>query len=62
MAKNKINIYDVAEKAGVGIGTVSRVLNKSNKVKEKTRAKVLKVIEELNYRPNRSAQNFIKLF
>jgi LacI family transcriptional regulator len=60
MAKNKVNIYDVAEKAGVGIGTVSRVLNKSNKVKEETRAKVLQVIEELNYRPNRSAQNLAR--
>lgn len=60
MAKNKVNIYDVAKKAGVGIGTVSRVLNKSNKVKEETRVKVLKVIKELNYRPNRFAQNLAR--
>lgn len=57
MAKDKVNIYDVAEKAGVGIGTVSRVLNNSNKVKAETRTKVLNVIKELNYRPNKLAQN-----
>ncbi|MEC9490197.1 MAG: LacI family DNA-binding transcriptional regulator [Halanaerobiales bacterium] len=57
MAKDKVNIYDVAEKAGVGIGTVSRVLNNSSKVKDETRDKVLKVMKELNYRPNKVAQN-----
>ena len=57
MAKDKVNIYDVAKKAGVGIGTVSRVLNNSQKVKEETRDKVLAVMKELNYRPNKLAQN-----
>lgn len=47
-----MNIYDIAEKAGVSIATVSRVLNSSSHVKEKTRAKVLAVIEELGYTPN----------
>src|SRR6056297_1531886 len=60
MSKNKVNIYDVAERAGVGIGTVSRVLNKSDKVKEETREKILKVMQELNYRPNKVAQNLAK--
>ncbi len=60
MAKNKVNIYDVAEKAGVGIGTVSRVLNNSTKVKDKTRKKVLDVMQELNYRPNKVAQNLAR--
>ncbi|MFN2340662.1 MAG: LacI family DNA-binding transcriptional regulator [Halanaerobium sp.] len=60
MVKKKINIYDVAEKAGVGIGTVSRVLNNSNKVKEETREKILEVMQELNYRPNKVAQNLAK--
>lgn len=60
MSKNKVNIYDVAEKAGVGIGTVSRVLNNSTKVKDKTREKVLKVMQELNYRPNKVAQNLAR--
>ena len=57
MAKDKVNIYDVAERAGVGIGTVSRVLNNSDKVKTETREKILKVMQDLNYRPNKVAQN-----
>lgn len=60
MVNKKINIYDVAEKAGVGIGTVSRVLNNSNKVKEETRNKIIAVMKELNYRPNKVAQNLAK--
>ena len=45
-------IKDVAERCGVGIGTVSRVLNNSPQISEKTRAKVLKAIKDLNYVPN----------
>lgn len=45
-------IYDISQKAGVSIATVSRVLNDNPKVREKTRAKVLKVMDELNYEPN----------
>ena len=49
-------VYTVAEKAGVSIATVSRVVNNSPKVHPKTREKVLQVIEELDYHPNLSAQ------
>lgn len=45
-------IYDVAERANVGIGTVSRVLNDSPNVRPETRERVLAVIEELDYRPS----------
>lgn len=45
-------IRDVAKKAGVGIATVSRVLNGSPSVSEETREKVLEAIEELNFTPN----------
>lgn len=45
-------IADVAAHAGVGLGTVSRVLNGSPKVRESTRARVLDAIEILEYRPN----------
>jgi DNA-binding LacI/PurR family transcriptional regulator len=51
-----VTIYDVAKKAGVGIGTVSRVLNNSPHVSEATRQKVSTAIEELNYRPSSIAQ------
>jgi DNA-binding LacI/PurR family transcriptional regulator len=49
-------INDVAAHAGVGAGTVSRVLNDSPKVSETTRARVLAAIELLDYRPNPMAQ------
>lgn len=47
-----MNIYDVSHKAGVSIATVSRVLNGNTNVSEKTREKVLAVIDELGYTPN----------
>lgn len=47
-----MNIYDVSEKAGVSIATVSRVLNGNTNVSEKTRARVLEVMEEIGYTPN----------
>ena len=47
-----MNIYDVSEKAGVSIATVSRVLNGNPNVSEQTKNKVLAVMEELGYTPN----------
>ena len=47
-----VTIRDVARKAGVSPGTVSRVLNNSPLVNEETRGRILQVIEELHYRPN----------
>lgn len=52
-------IYDVAKKANVSAMTVSRVINNASNIKEETRQKVLKAIEELDYIPNRSAQSLI---
>jgi LacI family transcriptional regulator len=49
-------IRDVARKAGVGLGTVSRVINESPQVSEVTRRRVLEAISELNYVPNPIAQ------
>lgn len=51
-----MNIYDISERAGVSIATVSRVINGNAKVSEKTRAKVLAVIEECGYTPNAFAR------
>lgn len=47
-----MNIYDVSEKAGVSIATVSRVINGNTNVSEKTKQKVLAVMEEIGYTPN----------
>jgi DNA-binding LacI/PurR family transcriptional regulator len=47
-----VTIADVAAHAGVGAGTVSRVLNNSPRVSEATRARVLAAIDVLDYRPN----------
>ena len=45
-------IADVARHAGVGLGTVSRVLNGSSQVRDETRQRVLAAISQLDYRPN----------
>jgi LacI family transcriptional regulator len=47
-----MNIYDISEKAGVSIATVSRVLNNSKRVSQRTREKVLSVMEQYDYVPN----------
>ena len=47
-----MNIYDVSRKAEVSIATVSRVLNGNPNVSEKTRNRVLEVMNELGYSPN----------
>lgn len=52
-------IYDVAQIAGVGISTVSRVFNNSPKVLEKTRQKVMKVAAELAYKPSPIARGLV---
>ncbi len=49
-------IYDIANKAGVSIATVSRVFNKHSNVSEKTRNKVLEIAEEAGYHPQANAQ------
>ncbi|MBE5772423.1 MAG: LacI family transcriptional regulator [Clostridiales bacterium] len=49
-------IEDVARRAGVSRSTVSLVINKSPLVKEATRQKVERVIEEINYVPNSNAR------
>jgi DNA-binding LacI/PurR family transcriptional regulator len=48
-------VYDVADKAGVSIATVSRVINSPDKVNPETRHKVLNVIDQLGYIPKAEA-------
>lgn len=49
-------IRDVAKRAGVGLGTVSRVINNSPQVSEATRKRVQDVISELNFVPSPAAR------
>ncbi|TVQ65945.1 MAG: LacI family transcriptional regulator [Balneolaceae bacterium] len=52
----KITIYEVASRAGVAISTVSRVLNNSPNVSQRTKDLVNEAILELNFRPQVSAR------
>ena len=52
-----VTLYDISEKAGVSTATVSRVINDSPVVTERTRLKVMKIIEELHYHPNPAARS-----
>jgi LacI family transcriptional regulator len=53
----KSGIKDVAARAGVAVGTVSRVLNEHPSVTADVRARVKAVIEELGYRPDPFARS-----
>lgn len=56
MTAKRYTIQDIAKLAKVGVGTVSRVLNDDVNVKKETREQVLKLIEEVGYRPNHAAR------
>lgn len=51
-----MKLEDVAKRARVSIATVSRVLNKAGPVKNATRARVLKAVQDLKYHPNLHAR------
>ena len=51
-----IRIIDIARMAGVSTGTVDRVLHNRGRVSEEKRAKVEKVLKEINYEPNMVAR------
>ncbi len=60
MGKKRITIADIAREAGVGIGTVSRVLNNSAHVAEKTRKRVLDVVKARQYTPSGAASKLAR--
>lgn len=55
-----VTIKEVAEKAGVSIATVSRVVHNRGKVGDERRKYVQSIIDELGYRPNSHAQALVK--
>ncbi|HZN75291.1 MAG TPA: LacI family DNA-binding transcriptional regulator [Micromonosporaceae bacterium] len=59
MNPRRPTLEQVAARAGVGRGTVSRVVNGSPQVSQETRAAVLAAIEELGYVPNRAARALV---
>ncbi|MDR2252842.1 MAG: LacI family transcriptional regulator [Bifidobacteriaceae bacterium] len=56
MAGEHPTIYDVAARAGVSIGTVSKALNASGKVSDQTRRRVLDAVQTLGFVPKEAAQ------
>lgn len=56
----RVNMTDVARIANVSVATVSRVLNNAPGVSDRNRARIAKLIEELGYQPNFTAQNLVQ--
>ena len=56
----RVTVYDVAEKAGVSTATVSFAFRHPDKVKDDTKAKVLRVADELGYVPSGNARSLAK--
>ncbi len=50
--EKRVGIKDIAEKAGVSIGTVDRVLHMRGEVSEATKTRVLEIVEQYGYTPN----------
>ena len=48
----RIRIKDIAERAGVSVGTVDRIIHKRPNVSKKSREKVEKALQEMEYKPN----------
>lgn len=55
-----VTLKEIANKAGLSIGTVSKVLNNDLTVSEKNRNKIIEIIEEFNYKPNKIAISLSK--
>lgn len=51
MGKQEANIYEIAREAGVSIATVSRVINHSNAVSEKSYRRVMDAVRQVQLRP-----------
>lgn len=59
MIKNdSVSIQDIADALGVSKSTVSRVISGKGRIGDQTRDRVLKYIDDINYRPNSIAKGF----
>jgi LacI family transcriptional regulator len=59
MGKKRITIAEVASAAGVSMMTVSRAINQRYGVNEETRQRILKIADELGYRPSQLARGLV---
>lgn len=59
LVKSVATMADVAKRAGVSVSTVSHVVNGTRPVNADTRDRVLKVIEDTGYLPNRVARSLV---
>lgn len=57
IAKPATGIRAIAEKLGVSVATVDRALHNRGRISEKTRAQVLRMVKEIEYKPNLAARN-----
>lgn len=55
----KITIHEVAKRAKCSISTVSRALNNTGRINQETRAKILAIIEEMEFQPNTAARSLV---
>ena len=55
-----VTIYDIAKKANVSISTVSKALNDSYSISDSKKQEILRIAEELDYKPNARARNFAR--
>lgn len=55
--KGNVTVSDVAKKAGVSTSTVSRVISNNPKISQRTKDKVISVMNELGYYPNANARS-----
>ena len=60
MSTTKPTIKDIAKRLGVSVATVSKALNGYSDVNKQTKARVLALVEKLNFIPNQQAINFRK--
>lgn len=58
--QRRASIKDVAARAGVSIATVSHVLNDTRPIRQQTRQRVVKAIQELGYSQNQTARNLVR--